>query len=84
MNSDEVAQAVLESAIEIQEARLEKTASKGVRARNQKRIEGLKNYRDEVFPESEPVKISDDELRKIFDNLGKRVYPEGRKPRGQT
>ena len=70
MNSDVVAQAVLESAIEIQEARLEKTTNEGARARIQKRIEGLKNYRDEVFPESEPVEISDDELRRIFDKLG--------------
>jgi hypothetical protein len=84
MNSDVVAQAVLESAIEIQEARLEKTTNEGARARIQKRIEGLKNYRDEVFPESEPVEISDDELRRIFDKLGKKVYPEGRKPYTQT
>ncbi len=80
MNADVVAQAVLESAIEIQEARLEKTTNEGARARIQKRIEGLKKFRDEVFPESEPVDISDDELRRIFDKLGKRVYPEGRKP----
>ena len=80
MNSDVVAQAVLESAIEIQEARLEKTTNEGARARIQKRIEGLKNYRDEVFPESEPVEISDDELRRVFDKLGKRVYPEDRRP----
>ena len=84
MNSDVVAQAVLESAIEIQEARLEKTTNEGARARIQKRIEGLKNYRDEVFPESEPVEISDDELRRIFGKLGKRVYPEGRKLYTQT
>ena len=76
MNSDEVAQAVLESAIEIQEARLEKTTNKGARARIQKRIEGLKNYRDEVFPESEPVEISDDELRKIFDKLLYTAMPD--------
>ena len=80
MNSDAVAQAVLESAIEIQEARLEKTTNEGARARIQERIKGLKKYRGEVFPESEPVDISDDELRRIFDKLGKRVYPEGRKP----
>ena len=80
MNADVVAQAVLESAIEIQEARLEKTTNEGARTRIQKRIEGLKNYRDEVFPESEPVEISDDELRRIFDKLGKKVYPKGRKP----
>jgi hypothetical protein len=79
MNSDVVAQAVLESAIEIQEARLEKTTNEETRARILKRIEGLKKYRDEVFPESEPVEISEDELRRIFDKLGKRVYPEGRR-----
>ena len=84
MNSDEVAQAVLESVIEIQEARLTKTTNKGARARIQKRVEGLKKYRDEVFPESEPVQISEDELRRIFDKLGKKVYPEGRKPYNQT
>ena len=84
MNSDVVAQAVLESAIEIQEVRLEKTTNEKARARIQKRIEGLKHYRDEVFPESEPVEISDDELRRIFDKLGKRVYPEGRIPPRQT
>ena len=80
MNSDVVAQAVLESVIEIQEARLEKTTSEGIRARILKRIEGLKKYRDDVFPESEPVEISEDELRRIFDKLGKKVYPKGRKP----
>ena len=84
MNSDVVAQAVLESAIEIQEARLEKTTNEGARARIQTRIERLKNYRDEVFPESEPVEISDDELRRIFDKLGKRVYPKGRIPPSQA
>ena len=84
MNSDVVAQAVLESAIEIQEARLEKTTNEGTRARIQKRIEDLKKYRDDVFPESEPVEISEDELRRIFDKLGKKVYPKGRKPYSQT
>ena len=80
MNSDVVVQAVLESAIEIQEARLEKTTNKETRSRILKRIEGLKKYRDDVFPESEPVEISEGELRRIFDRLGERVYPEGRKP----
>ena len=75
MSFDEV-QALLESEIKIQEAILKNGTDDEVRDQSKRRIEGLRDLQKILVPESDSVEISDDELRRVFDELEEIVDSE--------
>ena len=75
MSFDEV-QTLLESEIEIQEAILKNATDDEARDQSKRRIEGLKDLQKILVPESDSVEISDDELRRVFDELEEIVDSE--------
>ncbi len=75
MSFDEV-QALLESEIKIQEAILKNATDDEVRDQSKRRIEGLRDLQKILVPESDSVEISDDELRRVFDELEEIVDSE--------
>ena len=75
MSFDEV-QALLESEIKIQEAILKNATDDEVRDQSKRRIEGLRDLQKILVPESDSVEISDDELRRVSDELEEIVDSE--------
>ena len=75
MSFDEV-QALLESEIKIQEAILKNATDDEVRDQSKRRIEDLRDLQKILVPESDSVEISDDELRRVFDELEEIVDSE--------
>ena len=58
MNSD-VTRALLESAIEIEERKLEAATEEALREQFRRRIEGLRSLLAELFPETDTIDLSD-------------------------